>query len=190
MGWVQGRGYGNMATFGNTHIGTGGTQSTSNNSMQGSVYTTPSDFVAVTDINFYCTSSGAVSAKPVIWLKSSNAIVTNGIGSVFALPGTAGWVTSSFPSAPVLQPNTEYVVGWVTNAANGDLYFDVGSANQSYLMVATNNYTTPANISSPTLGTQNFSIYINYVSSLTNYPGNKYRYVKVGEGMSRSDSAT
>ena len=161
-------------TFGYT--GEGGSYETwAANDWVGLTATSSSDAATGTDWKIYQsakmhTAGATGNCKGAIYLSSTNARVTNGIGGVSTqITASKAWVTSSYSTAPTISNSTDYKIGVVVgNASTGsfDLYFDNTGAGW-YDTNITGGYSSPGTPVDPTSINRNHSVYASYTSAST-----------------------
>lgn len=147
-----------MPTFGYTTSGSN-VEQVGDNEYEGSLFTSPSDVFQAISISVKCQeSSGTADFKGVIVKHSDLTIVA------VADPVTvssSNWYTGSFSSPPVLQPDTEYILGVIpTSTTFYFINYDNGDTDQSHFDI--NNYSSPVTLTSPIHDTKKYSIYVTY----------------------------
>lgn len=126
----------------------------SQNKFFGTRFTSPSTAANVTGGQIaICSDLGSgKTAKVVIVKQVDLSIVTNGVSDAISVPYQAGdstpnsFTSFTFASTPVLEPQTDYVLGVIHNDTDFSIYvsYDAGTANY-YYFDSTNDYTTPTN---------------------------------------------
>jgi hypothetical protein len=128
-------------------------------------YTAPSDVDTVSKISFWSqTPDTSTNFKGGIWLQSTLALVSNGVGSAVA-GGFGAWTDTTYSSMPSLSASTDYYIGVVQLAGGGlksRVYYDTGGTSNYSVDNVVNNYTTPTNLSADGTGTRIYSIYATY----------------------------
>jgi hypothetical protein len=156
-------------TFGNTS--TAGTLQNSNIDWACFVKATPtSGDGTVSKLTLWAArhSPNDIPIKAVIWLYSTKAIITGGVGGTVSIPaGDAQSWDITYSTPPSVVNNTDYYIGIVDEGITKDeshaLYFDTGAANTGGQDKA-NNYTTPAAIGTITDNTRRYEIYATYTA--------------------------
>jgi len=125
--------------------------------FRGYRFTTPANIGPVSKLTFWG-SFGSYHAKGIIVLQSNLNIVANGIGNPSS--DGIGWHDSIFATPPILEPNTDYILGIVSEDAIF-FYYDTGVADYSY-HDDDNNYASPTNPIGATTNNYKYSIYATY----------------------------
>lgn len=152
-------------TFGVAPESPGGSWSlTGNDSMVGSLFTSPANIDTAQSVSAYLKQwAGASNVKGIIVLHSNLNIITNGIGSASANTSTTGsWVLSDFATDPNPENSTEYVLMEIADAYHYSAY-DAGDANQGHKDMM-NNYPSPWHPEFATHNTNEHSIYCTYTA--------------------------
>lgn len=150
-------------TFGYTSVGAS-ERSQPVNHVESSLFTSPSDVDTVSSVTYYAGDAfWDPETKGLIFLHSTLALVTNGVGTQANAHTDGDWVTSSFSTPPSLTASTEYLLGMIHNGTACGFFYDTGDANQSHQDSA-NDYTTPEDINVGSLSHSNrkYSIYATY----------------------------
>lgn len=130
-------------TFGYTTTpGTG--QVVANNYAISSLGTAPAS-ANVTSVSLYGSTGSSASLKPVVWLDSTKAVITDGVGNALSMSASADWNTATFGTNPAVSSSTAYQIGCVFNAGAA-IYYDSGSSNDGGLALS-NSYASPSTIS-------------------------------------------
>ena len=133
----------------------------------GGEFISPSNYGSFVSLNYRCDrrTGGSYGTKGVIVTKSNLNIVSNGASTGLACPTTGGWATPSFTNAPVVSPNTSYVIGAVAESKN--IYFRGDFGGGTVHEDTTNNYAAPQNLGATSLVNNIMSVYVTY--NLPNY---------------------
>lgn len=107
-------------------------------------------------------SSAGANSKGILHTHGDLALVTNGTGSVVAIPAGGSFAWRDSTMTPSIVGSTEYLVGMIFSAASL-IKYDAGSANQGHN--GTNSYTTPTTLVTPTHTTNKASAYLTYTAS-------------------------
>ena len=150
-------------TFGYTSIG--GTYGYGATNLAYAQLGTPVSSGTVSKLTVYgSTDTGtATYVKAVIWLHSSLAIITNGVGGIVELLlNSPAWRDMPYSTQPSVTGSTAYIPGVVYDAQGGAarIYYD--TAGSSEFHEHANNYSSPINMSSPTHYDIRGSIYGTY----------------------------
>jgi hypothetical protein len=133
----------------------------------------------------YADSSGSVGSKLTVDVYSRTAALANNIwlGAVLSYQITSGTVY--------------WLATWDSptgiDGGSGELnkvHYDTGSANAGLYLYSGSWGLLPDPITSPTYNNYTYSIFCTYWVPRVNIPPNSFRYVTVGNGMSRSEGAT
>lgn len=153
-------------TFGYTSVGASNEIiATGGNDVYANVVTTPSDSGTVEKLTIYTGEfSNDPELKPLLYLSSTGALITNGVGPEKTLNvPSAQWVDFPFTvsSEPSPVASTDHDIGFISNSRNR-LYYDTGSSGDGTHDL-TNSYTSPQSISSGN-STHLHSIYATYTA--------------------------
>ena len=151
-----------MATFGYTSKGGHGLELFADDAGE-SVGTPAGGNGTVSKISVYPAGSSAYYLKGVIWLESTKAIITNGVGGT-VLDGSSAWLDMNYTTSPTVVNGTNYYVGVVTSG-NIVLYCDTGFPAGSGGQDGDNSYATPKTFGTLINNTLKPSIYATYTAA-------------------------
>jgi len=158
------------------YTGAGGSSDTwPTNYWVGLLATSPADAATGTSWKIYQSAkmhdggSATGNCKGVIYLGSSKARVTNGVGGVSnQITATKAWVHSDYSSSPTVLNSTSHYIGVVFgNASSGqfDGYYDTTGAG--WYDGIPGGYAAPGTPLDPSSRDRNHSVYATYTSSFT-----------------------
>ncbi|MEM2105935.1 MAG: hypothetical protein QXV21_05665, partial [Candidatus Bathyarchaeia archaeon] len=158
------------------------------NRMYGSLFTSPPTAVIANSISFYANrGSGTANVKCLIVRHSDMQIVA--ITNPVSVGTTLQWRTATFPSPPVLSPNTEYVLMIIPDGTVR-FYYTVGSTDQGHYDTI-NSYTSPTNPTDASHNNYRYSIYCDYINLQTeNGTSNGYPTISNTHGLFYNSSTT
>lgn len=149
-------------TFGYTSIGATYTNSNLVGYYRGSSFTSPASIDKVQSLTWYTYSAGNYNHKGVVYLTSTDGLVTNGVTDATASPSGSGWRTCSFSTPPSLSNSTAYILGVVVDTNSSQRFYNDTTGGTSYDDPG-NSYSSPdATLAAYTTGTRKYSIYVTY----------------------------
>ena len=107
------------------------------------------------------------SVKGVLVLQSSEAIVTNGVGTGAAVQTTSPApvaTESAFGTSPTISNGVTYYAGEVNSAAIGALYYDAAVDGDGFID-GSNVYATPTDPTDGATSANRYSIYLEYTAT-------------------------
>lgn len=151
--------------FGYTSVGASTTGGNANE-LKGVPLTAPASGT-LDSVSAWCAINSAGNhVKCLLALASTGAILTNGIGAAVSIPtGTppASAAASTMASPPAITGSTAYIAALVLEGFTSRLYYDAGSAGDSY--AETNDYASPATLGTTPGNDKVWSIFFTYTAS-------------------------